>query len=57
MHLELSKPEFSQSIDEQVKAGRFHSPEEVLEEALSLRPYLRRKSFPYRTSFCNLRQK
>ena len=35
MHLELSKPEFTQFIDDQVKAGRFHSHEEVLEEALS----------------------
>src|SRR5438477_10337534 len=35
MQLQLTKPEFAKFIDEQVKAGRFRSPEEVLEEALS----------------------
>ena len=35
MELQLSKPELRHFIAEQVKAGRFHSPQEVLEEALS----------------------
>ena len=35
MQLQLSKPELRHFIEEQVKAGRFHSPQEVLEEALA----------------------
>ena len=34
MHLELSKPELRKFVEDQVTAGHFQSPEQVLEEAL-----------------------
>jgi Arc/MetJ-type ribon-helix-helix transcriptional regulator len=34
MHLQLSKPELQKFVEDQVTAGHFRSPEEVLEEAL-----------------------
>lgn len=35
MQISLSKPEFKQFVDEQVKAGRFPSPEAVVEAGLT----------------------